>query len=134
MAAFSYPGGSLLDKDSNGLPLGLLWHFFINMSNKISSKPWAATLKAIGTANLLFIFLIATPLHDLGKISIVLTLAGLFIITVFILKTKLHVIKWCCIIDLLTYYSFFLFFGLGNMPMASTPISGTGAVDTLMAR
>ena len=54
--------------------------FFINMSKKISLRVWANVLKYIGFANFLFIFLIATPYHDLGTISIVLTLFGLFII------------------------------------------------------
>lgn len=92
--------------------------FFINMSKKISSRQWANILKFIGIANIIFIFLIATPLHDLGVISIVLTLIGLFTVTVFILKSKLHLLKFCCIICLLTYYCFFLLFGLGYMGLS----------------
>lgn len=92
--------------------------FFINMSKKISSRQWANILKFIGFANILFIFLIATPLHDLGTISIVLTLFGLFMITVFILKSKLHLLKFCCIICLLTFYCFFSLFGFGYMDWA----------------
>ncbi len=104
--------------------IGMAFHsvgygfFFINMSKKISYKECAAVLKIIGVANILFIFLIATPLHDLGVISIVLTLIGLFIITVFTLKSKLHLLKFCCIICLLTYYCFFFFFGLGNLAVS----------------
>ncbi len=92
--------------------------FFINMSKKIASKQWAKILKIIGVINIIFIFLIATPLHDLGTISIILTLTGLFIITVFILKSKLHLLKFCCIICLLTYYCFFFFFGLGYLALS----------------
>lgn len=92
--------------------------FFINMSKKISSRLWANILKFIGVFNLIFIFLIATPLHDLGTISIILTLFGLFTITVFILKSKLHLLKVCCIICLLTYYSFFSFFGFDYLGLA----------------
>jgi len=92
--------------------------FFINMSKKISSRQWANILKFIGVANLIFIFLIATPLHDVGVISIILTLFGLFTITVFVLKSKLHLLKICCIICLLTYYGFFSFFGLGYLSWA----------------
>ncbi|MFT3980090.1 MAG: hypothetical protein QM687_06435 [Ferruginibacter sp.] len=101
--------------------IGMAFHsvgygiFFIHMSQKIPLRQWAAILKFIGFANIIFIFLIATPLHDLGTISIVLTLAGLFIITVFILRSKLHLLKCCCIICLLTYYCFFFFFGLGYL-------------------
>ena len=152
VAAYKYPGGSLLDKNSLGFHwsknfisnlfatkaingsensgriwavIGMAFHsvgygiFFINMSKKLSSKKWAKILKFIGLANLIFIFLIATPLHDLGTISIVLTLAGLFTITVFILKTRLHLLKFCCIICLLTYYVFFTFYGLGYLVLTA---------------
>ncbi len=104
--------------------IGMAFHsvgygiFFINMSKKIPSKQWANILKFIGAANIIFIFLIATPLHDLGTISIILTLVGLFSITVFIFKSKLHLLKCCCIICLLTYYIFFLLFGLGYIGLA----------------
>lgn len=92
--------------------------FFIHMSKKITLRQWARILKFIGIANILFIFLIATPLHDLGTISIVLTLIGLFIITVLILKSKLHLLKICCIICLLTFYCFFFLFGFGYLSSA----------------
>lgn len=104
--------------------IGMAFHsvgygiFFIHMSKKISSRQSAGILKFIGAANILFIFLIATPLHDLGTISIILTLAGLFIITVFILMSKLHLLKFCCIICLLTYYCFFYLFGFGYMGLS----------------
>lgn len=92
--------------------------FFINMSKKIPLRQWATILKFIGGANILLIFLIATPLHDVGTISIVLTLFGLFTITVFILKSKLHLLKFCCIICLLTFYCFFFLFGFGYLGWA----------------
>jgi hypothetical protein len=92
--------------------------FFINMSKKIPSTQWANILKLIGATNILFIFLIATPLHDLGTISIILTLLGLFTITLFILKTKLHLLKCCCVICLLTFYCFFFLFGFGYLELA----------------
>lgn len=104
--------------------IGMAFHsvgygiFFINMSKKIASEQWATILKIIGAVNIVFIFLIATPLHDLGTISIILTLLGLFTITVFVLKSKLHLLKFCCIICLLTYYCFFSFFGLGYLGLS----------------
>ena len=104
--------------------IGMAFHavgygiFFINMSKKISSRKWAKILKFIGAANIIFIFLIATPLHDIGVISIILTLIGLFTITVFILKSKLHLLKFCCIICLLTFYCFFSLFGFGYLGLA----------------
>ncbi|MBL0330878.1 MAG: hypothetical protein IPP64_16080 [Bacteroidetes bacterium] len=151
IAAFGYPGGSLLDKNSvgfgwsknfisnlfeskaiNGLEnpgriwaiLGMAFQsvgfgtFFINMSKKISIKVWANVLKYIGFINILFIFLIATPFHDLGTISIVLTLFGLFIITFFILKSKLQLLKFSCILCLLTYYIFFFLYGFSYLELA----------------
>ena len=107
-----------LGADRYGLPLGWLWSFFIHMAGKIQSRQWARILKVIGAVNILFIYLIATPLHDLGTISIVLTLFGLFAITVFILKTKLHFLKFCCIFCLLTFYIFFFLYGFGYMSLA----------------
>lgn len=104
--------------------IGMAFHsiaygiFFINMSKKIALRPWSTILKFIGATNILFIFLIATPLHDLGTISIVLTLFGLFTITIFILKSKLHLLKFCCIICLLTFYGFFFLFGFGYLDLA----------------
>jgi hypothetical protein len=151
IAALSYPGGSLLDKNSIGFAwsknflsnlfatkaingsenpgwiwalIGMAFHsvgygiFFIHMSKKISSRICADILKFIGAVNIIFIFLIATPLHDLGTISIILTLIGLFIITVFIVLSKLHLLKFCCIICLLTYYGFFSVFGLGYIGLS----------------
>lgn len=92
--------------------------FFINMSKKITVKYWATILKFIGVANIFFIFLIATPFHDLGTISIILTLIGLFVITVFVLKSKLHLLKFYCVICLLTFYCFFFLFGFGYLHLA----------------
>ena len=105
--------------------IGMAFHsvgygiFFIHMSKKISSGLWATVLKFIGATNIILIFLIATPLHDLGVISIIITLIGLFIITLFILKSKLHLLKCCCIICLLTYYCFFSLFGFGYLGLAA---------------
>lgn len=92
--------------------------FFINMSKKIALKLWSTILKFIGISNLLLIFLIATPFHDLGTISIILTLFGLFIITIFIFKSKLTLLKFSCIICLLTFYCFFFFYGFGYLSFA----------------
>ncbi len=92
--------------------------FFINMSKKIPLSLWAKILKFIGAINILLVFLIATPLHDLGTISIVLTLLGLFTITLFILKSKRHLLKFCCIICLLTFYCFFALYGFGYLSLA----------------
>jgi hypothetical protein len=89
--------------------------FFINMSKKIRAKHPATVLKLIGGANILFTFLIATPLHDIMVIiSSTLFLIGLFYITVFILKTKRHFLKIACIVFLLTFYFTLFLYGFGN--------------------
>lgn len=101
--------------------IGMAFHsigygiFFINMSKKISERHAANVLKLIGAANILFNFLIVTPLHDnMVTISSTLFLLGLFYITVYILKTKLHVLKFACIICLLTFYFTLFLYGSGN--------------------
>lgn len=99
----------------NSIGFGL---FFINMAKKLAYYKWSVVLKVIGIANFFFIFLIATPLHDLGVFSIVLTLLGLFTITIFMLRTKLHLLKVACILCVLMYYAFFIFFGLGFTELA----------------
>ncbi|MDX2245433.1 MAG: hypothetical protein SF052_01550 [Bacteroidia bacterium] len=89
--------------------------FFINMSKKISANHAATVLKLIGYVNILFTFLIATPLHDIMiTLSSTLFLLGLFYITVYILKTKLHLLKICCIICLLIFYFTLYLYGSGD--------------------
>ena len=101
--------------------IGMAFHavgfgvFFINTSKKIPARRAAVVLKYIGITNMVFDFLIATPLHDIMvTISGTLSLIGLFYITVFILKTKLHLLKFFCIICLLTFYYTLYLFGSGN--------------------
>lgn len=56
-------------------------------------------------ANILFTFLIVTPLHDLMlNISITLFWTCIVVVTVFIFKTKLHLFKFLCVICLLIFY------------------------------
>lgn len=148
IATLSYPGGSLLDKNSTGFDwsknfisnlfaakaingsenssriwaiIGMAFYsvgygiFFINMSKKIVSKHAATVLKLVGAANILFCFLIITPLHDkMVTISSSLFLLGVFYITVFILKTRLHLFKFSCIICLMTFYFTLYLYGFGN--------------------
>ncbi|ESU27128.1 hypothetical protein FLJC2902T_22370 [Flavobacterium limnosediminis JC2902] len=101
--------------------IGMAFHsvgygiFFINMAKKISSRHAATILKLVGAFNILFNFLIVTPLHDIMvTISSTLSLLGLFYITVFILMTKRHVFKFSCIICLLTFYYTLFLYGSGN--------------------
>jgi hypothetical protein len=79
--------------------------FFINMSKKIPEKNAAKILKYGGVANIFFTFLTVTSLHDIMLIlSTTLFWTCLVVITVFILKTRLHLFKFFCIICLLIFY------------------------------
>jgi hypothetical protein len=84
--------------------------FFINMSKKIPNRNAAIILKYGGAVNILFMFLIVTPFHDLMlNISITLFWTCIFIVTVFILKTRLHLFKFFCVACLVIfYYSIYL--------------------------
>jgi membrane-associated HD superfamily phosphohydrolase len=79
--------------------------FFINMSKKIPEKNAANILKYGGVANIFFTFLTVTSLHDIMLIiSTTLFWTCLVVITIFILKTKLQLFKFFCIISLLVFY------------------------------
>jgi hypothetical protein len=96
----------------NSIGYGL---FFIHTSRKIPHKHTKLVLISIGVVNMLFTFLIATPLHDIMvTVSSTLTMLGLFYITIFILKTKIHWLKLFCIVSLLIFYSTLYLYGAGN--------------------
>jgi hypothetical protein len=104
--------------------VGMVFHsvgfgvFFINMSKKIIVKPAATVLLLVGAASIVCNFLIVTRLHDsMVTVSSTLFLIGLFYITVFSLKTKLHFLKHCCIICLLLFYYTLFLFGCGNLSL-----------------
>lgn len=79
--------------------------FFFNMSKKIPEKNAANILKCGGVANIVFTFLTVTSLHDIMLIlSTTVFWTCLIIITVFILKTRLQLFKFFCIISLLVFY------------------------------
>jgi hypothetical protein len=84
--------------------------FFINMSKKIPEKNAGYILKYGGAANIPCMFLIVTTLHDLMlNIAITLFWTCIVVITVFILKTRLHLFIFLCVICLLIfYYSLYL--------------------------
>ena len=84
--------------------------FFINMSKKLPEKNAGNIIKYGGVANILFMFLIVTPLHDLMlNISITLFWTCIFIVTVFILQTQLYLFKFFCVVCLVIfYYSIYL--------------------------
>lgn len=101
--------------------IGMAFHsvgygiFFINMSKKMFNKHASLVLRIVGFAEIIFNFLIATPLHDsMVTISSTLSLLGLFYITVFILKTKLHLLKIACFFCLLVFYFSLYLYGAGD--------------------
>lgn len=96
----------------NSIGYGL---FFIHTSRKIPQKHTELVLISIGVVNMLLTFLIATPLHDIMvPVSSTLTMIGLFYITVFIFKTKIHWLTMFCIVSLLIFYSTLYLYGAGN--------------------
>ncbi|WP_194975495.1 hypothetical protein [Aquiflexum lacus] len=96
----------------NSIGYGL---FFIHTSRKIPHKHTELVLISIGVVNMFFTFLIATPLHNIMvTVSSTLTMIGLFYITVFILKTKIHWLTLFCIVSLLIFYSTLYLYGAGN--------------------
>lgn len=96
----------------NSIGYGL---FFVHTSGKIPNKHTKLVLQSVGIVNMLFTFLIATPLHDIMvTISSTLTMLGLFYITVFVVKSKLHWLKLFCIGSLLIFYSTLFLYGAGH--------------------
>lgn len=88
--------------------------FFFHTSGKIPQKSIALVLKSVGLVNMVFTFLIATALHDMMlTVSSTLTMLGLFYITVSILKTKLHWLKFICIGSMLIFYATLFVYGTG---------------------
>ncbi|MFM2363226.1 MAG: hypothetical protein RLZZ316_2128 [Bacteroidota bacterium] len=87
--------------------------FFFNFSKKIPIKSAAKVVQYFGIVAMLFTFLIATPLHDIMVLlASTLFLVSLFYITVFVFKTKLHLVKLLCVLSLLIFYATLYFYGV----------------------
>ena len=72
-------------------------------------------MKSVGVANIAFNFLVVTPLHDLMvTLSSTLSMLGLFYITVFVFRTKLHLFKVCCVVCMLIFYFALYLYGSGD--------------------
>jgi hypothetical protein len=79
--------------------------FFINMSKKIPEKNAGYILRYGGIANVFFTFLTVTGLHDIMLIlSTSVFWTCLIVTSVFILKTRLHLLKLFCVITILVFY------------------------------
>lgn len=89
--------------------------FFLRMAKKMPDAHGSWVLKIVGILNIFFNFLVVTPLHDsMVTISSTLSMLGLFYITVYILRSKLHVFKVACILCMLVFYFALYLYGYGN--------------------
>jgi len=79
--------------------------FFFDFSKKIPAKGSAKIIRYFGAGAMLFAFLAVTPYHDaMVTIADTMALVSMFYITVFLLKSRLHLLKILSIICLLFYY------------------------------
>lgn len=89
--------------------------FFIRFSEKIPQKHATNVIKYAGAGGMVFTFLIVTPLHDIMvTIASTLFLLSIFYITVFVLKSRLHIFKALCVICMLIFYYTLYLYGSGN--------------------
>ncbi|MES2777385.1 MAG: hypothetical protein V4722_24615 [Bacteroidota bacterium] len=89
--------------------------FFLEFSKKIPLKGASKIIKWVGIIGMVFTFLIATPLHDIMvMIASTMFLLGIFYITVFVLKSRLHVFKFLCVGCMLVFYATLFMYGFGT--------------------
>ncbi|MCC6542026.1 MAG: hypothetical protein IT225_07375 [Flavobacteriales bacterium] len=89
--------------------------FFIRMSRVITERIAILVLKGVGVVNIGFNFMIATPYHDaMVAISSTLSLLGLFFITVFLMRTRLHLLKGMAVACMLVFYYTIFLYGMGD--------------------
>jgi hypothetical protein len=79
--------------------------FFVEFSRKISSRGAAKIIRYCGVGAMIFAFLAVTPYHD-AVIRIASTLApiSMFYITVFVFKSRLHLLGILSVVCLLVAY------------------------------
>ena len=106
--------------------------FFVEFSKRIPVNSASKIIKYVGAGGMFFTFLIATPLHDIMvTIASTMFLIGMFYITIFVLKSKLHLFKLLCIICLLVfYYTLYLY---GSASLKYLPIMQKITFATSMA-
>lgn len=79
--------------------------FFISFAKKIPKKVDSAIIKYSGILSMIAGFFIVSPLHDqMIIVSVSLALVSLFYISVYIFKSKLHLLKVFSILSLLVTY------------------------------
>jgi hypothetical protein len=90
--------------------------FFMRFSEKIPQKNAANIIKYAGAGGMIFTFLVVTPLHDvMVTLASTLFLLSIFYITIFILKSRLHLFKILCVISMLNFYFTLYLFGFGDL-------------------
>lgn len=79
--------------------------FFAEFPKKIHAEGSAGIIKYFGISAMVFAFLAVTPLHDtMITIGGTLALVSMFYITVYLFKSKLHLLKILSVICLLVFY------------------------------
>lgn len=92
--------------------------FFARFSARIPNRSAANVIKYFGIASMVFEFLIVTPLHDIMvTISGTLYLVSVFYITVFVFKSRLHLMKVLCVVCLLLFYFTMFIYGAGSFAL-----------------
>jgi hypothetical protein len=80
--------------------------FFIEFPKKIASKGAAKIIRYCGVSAMIFTFLAVTPYHDtVIRIASTLALISMFYITVFVFKSRLHLLGILSVVCLLVSYS-----------------------------
>jgi hypothetical protein len=80
--------------------------FFIEFPKKIASKGAAKIIRYCGVSAMIFTFLAVTPYHDtMIRIASTLALISMFYITVFVFKSRLHLLGILSVVCLLVSYS-----------------------------
>ncbi|HEY0976892.1 MAG TPA: hypothetical protein VGE21_05435 [Flavobacteriales bacterium] len=107
--------------------------FFLRMARVIHHRHTQLVLRIVGFGNIAFNFMIATPYHDaMVVISSTLSLLGLFYITVFVLRSRLHLLKVCCVLGMLLFYFTLFLYGVGDWSMLAVMQKVTLIVSTLL--
>jgi hypothetical protein len=80
--------------------------FFVEFPKKIFSKGAAKIIRYCGVSAMIFAFLAVTPYHDaVIRIASTLALISMFYITVFVFKSRLHLLGILSVVCLLVSYS-----------------------------
>jgi hypothetical protein len=100
-----------------------LWAFDANLtgmqlgeiSEENKKRAVQMAIESVSMANIRCMFLIVTSLHDLMlNISITLFWTCILVTTIYMLKTKLHVLNFFCLLCLVIFYTSIYFWATNN--------------------